>query len=244
MSLFSKKKELVVTDSDAGNMLATIQNAALNPDVDVDKMKALLDMQERIIDKNAAVAFNHSMMKVQREMKSIPKTAWNAQTKSNYAKAEEIDKVLTPLYTSHGFCLMFGTADSPHEYYIRITCDVGHEQGHVKPFFYDLPPDEAGIKGTVNKTKVHASASTLKYGQRYLKSMIFNITFGKDTDGNPPDSEPVITEEQGANIQALIDEVGEDGRKALYNWLKIDSIDQVPVKQYDKAVRALEKRRI
>ena len=239
MSIFNKKKELVITDSKTGDMLATIQSAALNPDVDVEKMKALLDMQERIIDKNAGVAFNQAMMGVQREMAPIPKTSWNDQTKSWYAKAESIDKVLTQIYTSHGFCLMFGTADSPHEGYMRITCDVGHQQGHVKPFFYDLPPDDAGIKGSVNKTKVHAAASTVTYGQRYLKTMIFNITFGVDNDGNP--SSGVITKEQVGELELLIKEKGADKSAFLHHFsIDDEGIEGLQVSKFLTAKRMLE----
>jgi hypothetical protein len=233
----------------AGNMLAVIERAALNSDVDVNKMRALLDMQKEIHAKEAEMAFTRAMIQVQKEITPIVKSSWNEQTRSNYAKAKEIDKVLTPIYTRHGFILMFGTEDSvwSDKGYIRIVCDVCHEAGHSRKFQYDLPPDDAGIKGTVNKTPVHASASTVTYGQRYLKILIFNIPFADDKDGNTQkEPEPLITEKQEADLHALIDELGDAGSKgkqAMFKWLGIDSIDQIPAKHYKKVVAGLEKRR-
>ena len=36
--------------------------------------------------------------------------------------------------------------------------------------------------GTVNKTKIHASGSTLSYGRRYLLKLIFNLTTVDELD--------------------------------------------------------------
>ena len=231
MKLFKeRKKDLAL--SEENSMLSTIQSAALNPDVDVEKMKALLDMQERIIDKNSEAAFNVAMVTVQREMPVIIKQAKNRQTNSRYAKLEHINKVLTPMYTAQGFALMFGTDDSPLEAHVRVTCDTLHEQGHSKHSFYDMPIDDSGIKGTVNKTKPHASASSITYGQRILKCLIFSVQLADDLDGNT-EIEP-ITDEQEATILSLIDEVKADKDKFL-KYLKVDDLKHIPSNKYNTA---------
>lgn len=239
-----KESEMVVIpqQEQPTNLLAVIERAANSRDVDVDKMRALLDMQMEIRREEAKVAFIQALNRVQAEIQPILKKSQNQQTNSKYAKVAEVDRVLTPLYTKHGFSLSFGTADSiwADQGYIRIICDVSHEAGHIKTYHYDLPPDETGIKGTANKTKVHASASTLTYGQRYLKSLIFNLSFIDDTDGNVPDSP--ITEKQVADIQALMDEAIKNPAKFLL-WLGIEKLSDLPSSKYDMAVKELEKRR-
>lgn len=241
MTNLSKNKNKKLTTSGSNSMLETIQAAALNPDVDTEKMNALLDMQERIVDKNSESAFNISMVKVQKEMPQIEKESNNRQTNSKYAKLEHIDKVITPIFTSHGFALMFGTGDSPLREHIRITCDTLHEQGHSKHSFYDIPIDDKGIKGTVNKTQPHASASSITYGQRILKCLIFNVQLAEDIDGNIANVE-WVSEKQVANINALLIEVGADKVKFL-KWLQFESVEDMPANQYDRAVNALEKKR-
>lgn len=232
----------LTTASNVTSFLDVIQRAASDPNIDVDKMSKILDMQERILNKNAEVAFNSAMVALQKEMPRIIKSSENKQTSSHYAKMQNIDKVITPIYTSHGFALSFGTGESPLENHVRITCEIMHQDGHSKHRFYDLALDDKGIKGSVNKTLIHASASSITYGQRILKCLIFNLQLTDDVDGNKP-KEETVSEEQQANLQALIDEVGESGRKALFDWLKITDLSDVPAKHYNKAVEGLERRR-
>lgn len=174
--------DLIQTSNSTGNLLTIIENAASNEHVDADKMMKLIDVQERIYDKNAQIAFNKSMALCQQEMPTIVKDAENQQTNSKFAKYETIIINAKPVYTKHGFSLSFGTDTSPIEGHIRVTCEVMHESGHCKNFYVDLPPDQAGIKGTVNKTAMHATGSTYSYGKRYLFCMIFNIAIANEDD--------------------------------------------------------------
>lgn len=172
-----------VVGSDA--MIQVIERAALNPDVDIDKMERLLDMQERIFSKNAEMEYNRAMSEVQKETPRIKREAENSQTISKYAKLEDINKQLTPIYTAHGFALSFGTDNSDKEGWVRTTCKVSHTAGHSRDFFVDLPIDDQGAKGSVNKTKVHGAGSTMSYSRRYLTVLIFNISLtDEDNDGN------------------------------------------------------------
>jgi hypothetical protein len=53
---------------------------------------------------------------------------------------------------------------------------------------------------------------------------------------------PTITDEQLANIDALIDEVGAD-KSAFLGWLKLDRLEDITQKFYPNGVNALEKKR-
>src|SRR5688572_15237580 len=90
-----------------------IKDAARDPNVDVVKLEKLLDMQERIMTRNAELAFNEAMTKAQSEITRIAADAMNPQTRSRYASYKALDKVLRPIYTSNGFALSFGTGDRP-----------------------------------------------------------------------------------------------------------------------------------
>lgn len=163
-------------------MVTLIDKALVNPDIDVSKMREILDVQERIYDKNAQIEFNRAMALCQQEMPAIAKTAENLQTNSKYAKYETIITDTKPVYTKHGFSISFGEDESPREGHIRVIADLMHSQGHAKRYHADLPLDDAGIKGNVNKTAVHAKGSTFSYSKRYLFCMIFNIALANEDD--------------------------------------------------------------
>lgn len=205
-------------------MLTMIQRAATDPAFDADKMQKMMEMYERHTDRTAAAAFNAAMVRAQAEIGPVFRDKFNAQTSSAYAALESIDRKISPVYTLHGFSLSFGTGDSPLVGYIRTVCDCMHEAGHTKTYHVDLPIDSAGIKGSVNKTGVHAAGSTFSYARRYLTMMIFNVVLtNEDDDGNgagpDPAPEPVITHGQAAQLDALLQKCSQalqDNFKAKY----------------------------
>jgi len=236
---------LPATVSNVSSFLEVIQKAASDPSIDVDKMSKILDMQERILTKNAEAAFNVAMSDAQGDMGQIAADSNNPQTRSKYASYGKLDSVLRPIYTRHGFSLSFDTGEPLREDYIRILCHVSHKGGHSRTYKADMPADGKGAKGGDVMTKTHASGAAMSYGMRYLLKLIFNVAIGEhDTDGNAPKEKvQYVSEEQQANLQALVDEVGEAGKQALFDWLKITDLSDVPAKNYNQAVAGLEKRR-
>lgn len=227
--------------SEAGALIQAIERAALNPQVDVEKMERLLAMQERILTRNAETAFNASMRAAQEEMPKVLRNKRNDQTSSNYADLEKVNEIIVPVYTKHGFSLSFGTGDTQTPGHIRITCLVSHVDGHSRPYFCDMPLDLAGIKGNQNKTATHAHGSTMSYGRRYLTLLIFNVTLtNEDRDGNQPGD--TINEDQIANLQALIEEVKADKAKFL-KFLRVGDLADLAANRYSAAVKALEAKR-
>lgn len=164
------------------SIISLVDKALTSPEIDVEKMKAMLDVQERIYDKNAQIEFNAAMAKCQKEMPAIAKTAENLQTNSKYAKYETIVIDTKPIYTKHGFSISFSEGEAKQDNHIRVEAEVMHSNGHVKQYHSELPKDDSGIKGTVNKTQVHAKASTYSYAKRYLFCMIFNIALANEDD--------------------------------------------------------------
>jgi len=218
------------------SIIQVIEKVATNPDVDVDKMEKLLQMQERILDRNAETAFAAAMTKVQNELPTVLQNVSNQQTRSKYSNHEIISKTIKPFYTKEGFSLTFSEGESTKENYIRINAIIRHSQGHKESHHLDLPLDSAGIKGQVNKTPTHATGSTYSYGRRYLTCMIFDVATGDDVDGNQP--MPRISEDQLQEIIELIATKGADKAQFL-KYLKLDSLEQLPAASFDAACAAL-----
>lgn len=227
--------------SDATALIQVIERAASNPSIDVEKMERLLAMQERILTRNAEVSFNTAMRAAQEEMPKVLRNKRNDQTNSKYADLEKVNDAIVPVYTRHGFSLSFGTADSPLEGHIRLTCLVSHIEGHSRPYQCDMPLDMAGLKGNQNKTATHAHGSTMSYGRRYLTLLIFNVTLtNEDTDGNK--STDKITEQQFADLKALAQEVGANKDQFL-KYFGIAQLADLPASKYSSAIAALQKKR-
>lgn len=168
----------------ATTMLSIIARAAADPAVDLDKMERLLAMQERLVARDAELAFNSAMRDVQSKVRYVQKDAKNPSTNSTYTRLETLNKAIVPVATEAGFSLSFGTADCPMADALRITCTVLHSGGHSRLYQCDVPIDMLGAKGNPNKTKTHGYGSSLSYGRRYLTLLIFNISTGEDDDGN------------------------------------------------------------
>jgi len=183
-------------------------------------MERLLAMQERILAKNAEVAFNTAMQSAQSEMPVVVRDATNPSTNSKYARLESVNALIKPVYTQHGFSLSFGSADGAPANCFRLTCLVAHRNGHSRLYQCDLPLDSTGMKGLPNKTLMHAHGSTMSYGRRYLTLLIFNVSISnEDTDGNlkppKPPGPATATEKTRAYVVAQLSDI----RQQLHAYL-------------------------
>jgi len=194
--------------SETAAILSMIALAARDPSVDIDKMRQLYAWKKEIESDAAQKEFNTAMAAAQAEIKPVAKNADNTQTKSRYATLDAIDEAISPIVARHGFGTSFDTADSPVENCYRITCEVSHIGGHSKNYHADVPIDGAGFKGTANKTATHAFASTITYGRRILKMMVFDVSTKnavRDDDGNSAGEPPAfITDEECRQVNDLI----------------------------------------
>lgn len=182
----------------ATGLLQAITAAASNPAVDIEKMERLFAMHQKIVAQEAEQAFNDALARAQKNIQPVVSDAKNDHTSSRYATLGAINKQIVPLYTAEGLSLSFNTADSPIKDFLRIEGTLSHSGGHSRKYHIDLPPDDVGAKGNVNKTGVQATGSTNSYGRRYLALMIFNVSTMDDTDGNKKDKkEEVIPDPEG-----------------------------------------------
>lgn len=219
-------------------IINVIARAATDPKVDVDKLERLLAMQERVMEREAERAWIAAMKAAQEECRPIKRNKKNATTNSTYTNLERLAKEADPIIHKHGFTLSFGSGESDKEGHYRVTCDVMHTHGHTKPRFLDVPTDMTGIKGNQNKTATHGMGSAISYGRRYLKLLIFDIATTDDDDGNLASNSGPISEEQFDTLNGLADAVGADKSK-LCNYMKVDSLKELPAFSYDSAVSIL-----
>ncbi|WNZ54812.1 ERF family protein [Microbulbifer sp. MKSA007] len=163
--------------SEATQMLAVIERVAANPEADIDKLERLLDMQERVMNRNAEQAFNAALAQMQNELPTVAETAEGHNGK--YAPLEKINETVRPALQKHGFAVTFRTKQQNNA--VEIIAVLSHREGHHEETSLILPLDTSGKKNTVQ-----AIGSTVSYGKRYALCALLNISTGEDTDGAPP----------------------------------------------------------
>lgn len=227
--------------TETGALINLIERVSRDPGADLDKLARLIELRNQVKAEAAKTAFDAAMTLAQSEMRPVAADANNPQTKSKYASYPALDRAMRPIYTRSGFSLSFNTGDGAPDQYVRVCCRVAHSEGHGRDYHIDMPADGKGAKGGDVMTKTHATGSAVTYGMRYLLKMIFNVAVGEDDDGNGAGG-GTITEDQVAALQSLIVEVGADIPRFL-KYMKVATLADLPAKQFQSAVAALNQKR-
>lgn len=216
------------------SFFTTIERLAMRPDVDVEKIKQIMEMQEHVLDRNAKQAFNAAMTKAQSGIKLVIAKKKNQQTGSYYADLKDILIHTKEVYTEQGFSLMFYEGKTQKENHIRVGVDIMHEQGHTERRYADMAVQTTGIAGKAMMTLVHGEGSAFSYGRRYLTCMIFNIPTGDDDDGKAAGGIQYINLDMQTEINDLIKSTKADKTKFL-KYLKAESVETILLSEYGKA---------
>lgn len=210
---------------------------AVQGGADLEKMEKLLELHERWEASQAKKIYADSFSLAQTEIESVTKEKTNNQTHSKYATLEDIIESSKPVYTKHGFSVVFYEGETTKPDHVRICADVSHKAGHKETYYYDVPLDGKGIKGNANMTAIHAKASSTSYGRRYLMCMIWNIATDDD-DGNKADTE-TIDEKQLHELVDMIITVSADEEK-FCAYLGVEELKDLRKSDYQKALSALK----
>lgn len=241
LALAQKPAHQERTSIQAGDFLEIIGKAALDPNVDPQKMHGLLDVQERMMNKQAEMAFDRDMIALQNDLPRIKKDAKiehrNKQTGvkeviSDYATYEAIDEVIRPILQKHGFTPPRFTSEEVSTG-IVIKAKLSHRDGHSESASVKLSIDASGAKNNVQGV-----GSTISYGKRYLVGMLLNLVFeGEDDDGRKAGFIE-MSEDQIIEIKDLLRDSGSDVT-AFLKWAKADNVDAMDATRYDAAIKLL-----
>jgi ERF superfamily len=198
------------SDNGSSTILSLIEQLALDPRADVEKLEHMIPIYERLKAKEAELAYNAAKSRVLKKLASIKivknrsvlyeiekgKPQNRTYEAFKYAPLEEIDRHLRPLLTEEEMDLSY--SDEPREGGgILIRGRLTHlPGGHYEDSFMPAPPDTTG-----GKSDVQAVGSTNSYLRRYVACNIFNIVVvGDDDDGTGG----TIDEAQAKTILELI----------------------------------------
>jgi hypothetical protein len=233
-------ESLPVPATETASLLEVISRAAIDPAVDVEKMERLLLMQERIAARGAKAAYADALARLQPKLPILAERGTiknrDGATQSRYALWEDIVGTITPLLAGEGFSLSFRTASTDKS--VTVTGVLLHRAGHSEETSLLLPMDTSG-----SKNNVQGVGSSTSYGKRYTASALLNLRTGEaDDDGKAGGRKDAVSDEQAANIEALLTEVGGD-KKRFLAYLKVESIADIPAANYTAVIREIEAKR-
>lgn len=177
------------------SIYSMIERAARDPNTDIDKMERLLLMKERMEAVRAKTEFLEAFSALQAELPHAARRGTGHNNKK-YARFEDVIVALRDPLTRHGFSLSHRVDTSGNV--IRVTGILGHRGGHTEQTEMTLPPDTSG-----GKTPVHAMASAISYGKRYVTLTLTGIATDDDDDGKAAGEVPVAQHTLAALTKAI-----------------------------------------
>jgi hypothetical protein len=206
--------------SESGAIIQVIERAAMNPNVDIDKMERLLQMQERIMERNARAAYAAAFAEMQPDLPEIPEHG-KGHNNASYALWEDINDLIKPVLAKHGFGISFKPGrDGPN---ITVTAILTHREGHSEEASMILPIDSSG-----SKNAVQAVGSSTSYGKRYTASALLNLTSRHEDDDGKRSGPPIDKVAPPAKSSMSLkkrDENGQDAWDRLIGELRADFLD-------------------
>lgn len=240
-----------VSNSDA--MLGMIERMALNKEVDVIKMQALMDMRNQEImrvdqrhqeelARAAKKEFNADYVVMSSELPTVQKTKFNSFTKAKYASHDDVMDAIRPVLVKYGFGITCDTVAQTKDN-ITLQATLIHKSGHEQrgtPL--TLPLDNTGAKGEPTKTAIHGTTASIKYATRVTICTLLNIATGEDMDGNAEPIVSYITNDEAMDIEKQITELKID-RADFLKYMNVEAIDKIEFRFKAKAMTSLAAKR-
>jgi hypothetical protein len=187
-----------------------------------------------------------ALVKAQKAFGPALKSSSNPHFKSRYADLSACVEAVVDSLNENGIMLMQPTHECDHG--VTVETLFIHESGETF---------SAGrLHVPASKQDPQGYGSALTYARRYSLMSACGIA-PEDDDGNAASGKPVakkqekapvISEEQVATIEALIEEVNAD-KKELLSWVErnanteVKKLDQIPIMAYTHVIKALEGKR-
>lgn len=218
------------------SILSIIAKAASDPNVDIDKMDRLLQMQERVQDRQAAADFADALARMQPE---LPVITANSEIKHNgkliakYATWDHIYSAIKPILSEYGFALIFRNTSTDKS---ETTTAVLKRGGHEETNSVTLDRDTGGAKNSVQ-----AVGSSRTYGQRYSACPLIGITIqGDDDDGHAAGAAHPISVQQYNELGKRIRDL-EVNEPAFFKVLQHNGpLEELPASKFARAMQQLD----
>jgi hypothetical protein len=184
-------------------------------------------------------ALSASLAKAQGQIEGAVKGKENPHFKSKYADLAAVWEACREALTANGLAVIQSPGPIA-EGRLEMTTMLVHSSGEWIRGALTIP---------LGKVDAQAYGSAVTYARRYALAAFVGVS-SADDDGNEAakaapkanGNDPWITQDQAADLVALMDEVGAD-RERFLNHLRIDTLTRLPASRFADAVKALEMKR-
>lgn len=167
----------------SASLMTVIERLSSNPNVDIDKIRQLLEMQERWEVNRDKSALRHAMAEFKKNPPAIIKQRL-ANVKSDkgsfsysYADLENITTAIQDGLAEHGVTHSWTTAETSGG--ISVSCILKYGMYEEPAVTLTAPPDQSGAKNAIQ-----AKGSTISYLEKYTLLAATGMAAGMpDTDG-------------------------------------------------------------
>lgn len=248
----SKAVSTVVNPPPPSNFLQVIASAAMDPRCEPAKMNALLDMQERIEERDAKKAWTRDFNALQAELPAIDKDGkidhgdgvtarGNQRLKTSFSTFPNLMMVCKPIMHRHGFTLSSLIEPAADGARINVVSTLEHIGGMSRTSRFPMSADATG-----GKNNQQGWGSSQQYGMRYnMLALLQIVTKAKtdaDNDGFPPQKEDgPVSDKQLAELIKLADESGADKEK-FCELMGVEAMAFIPASRFAEAKTQLNRK--
>lgn len=203
-----KIESRVVPVTGLAEIIGAVERMSANPATNADVADRMLTMLERLMDRQARLAFNRAFVEMTAELPPIPKkgriivlekTASGRrdgaeQQNTPYAKWETTAELIKPKLRQYGFGIQhrISTTIDGTERRVRVTAVLRHDEGHVDDScYFDLAADSTG-----SKNNAQAWASSVSYAKRHTAFAVLGLIAEGEDDDAKSSGKPVIIGDQ------------------------------------------------
>ena len=166
---------------------AQLLTLAVDKDLDIDKLRQLMELQKQWQADQARKLFFEAITKFQsdvpelRRAKKVNFDTAKGKTEYNYAPLADIIRQIKTTCKDCGLSYRWEIQDNKEE--IKVTCLVTHLEGHTEQTTMLANPDTSG-----SKNPIQARGSAIEYLKRYtLIGALGLSTTDSDVDGQMPE---------------------------------------------------------
>lgn len=189
----------------ADPMVSMIERVAMDPNLPIERLTAIMDMRERQMNKEAEQVFNQAFAAAMAEMPDVKRTGRNKHLGVNYSTLDDLIHATRPILSKHGLSLNWQTAIDGSN--ITVTAIVRHAQGHSIQTTLTGPRDNGK-----QMNALQGGGSTETYLKRYSGFSILGLSSGDETDDDGQGDAPAatISADQFRDLRELIEETKTD----------------------------------
>ena len=186
----------------ADPMVSMIERVAMQPDLPIERLTALMDMRERQMAKEAEQVFNQSFAAAMAEMPDVKRSGNNKHLGNRYSTLDDLIRATRPVLSRHGLSLNWQTVVDGQN--ITVTAIVRHAQGHSIQTTLTGPRDNGK-----QMNALQGGGSTETYLKRYTGFAILGLSSGDeaDDDGSAAGAS-MINADQFRELQDLLEKAG------------------------------------